>query len=152
MTRARVIAIGQAAAGDDGVGLAVLDALRARGVPADVECLRAPEDAALVSLLETRAPVVLVDAVLDAPAGRVLVLSPDDLAMRGARAVSTHGIGVANAIELARTLAPDAVSPSVRVVAITIERAVRYEPRLSPAVSAAVPRAAARVLELVGGG
>lgn len=150
MTRVRVIALGQAAAGDDGVGLAVLDALRERGVPADVECLRAPEDVALVSLLETRAPVVLVDAVLDAPAGRVLVLSPADLAAHG-RAVSTHGIGVAEALELARTLAPDAISPSVRVVAVTIERPVRYEPRLSAAVAAAVPHAVERVLDLVRG-
>ena len=45
--RARVIGLGQAAAGDDGVGLAVLDALRARGVPADVELVRATEDVAL---------------------------------------------------------------------------------------------------------
>ena len=53
--RARIIALGQAAAGDDGVGLAVLERLRAEGVPPDVELVRAPEDFALVHLLETRA-------------------------------------------------------------------------------------------------
>jgi hydrogenase maturation protease len=147
-----VIALGQGAAGDDGVGLAVLDALREQGVPPGVELVRAPEDVALVSLLETDAPVVLVDAVLDAPAGRVLELSPTDFARRGTRAVSTHGIGAAEAVELARALVPDAVSPSVRVVAVTIERPARYQQRLSPAVAAAVPHAVARVLELVGGG
>ena len=149
--RARVIGLGQAAAGDDGVGLAVLDALRARGVPADVELVRAAEDATLVSLLETRAPVVLVDAVLGTPAGEVLELSPADLARRGARAVSTHGLGVSDAVDLARTLAPDTVSPSVRVIAVTIERPAGYAQSLSAAVAAAVPRAVERVLGLVGG-
>ena len=149
--RARVIALGQAAAGDDGVGLAVLEALRTHGVPAGVELVRAPEDVALVSLLETRAPVVIVDAVLGSPAGEVLELLPADLARRGARAVSTHGIGVPEAVALARALAPAAVSPSIRVVAVTIERPARYEQRLSPAVAAALPRAVERVLALVGG-
>jgi hydrogenase maturation protease len=149
--RARVIGLGQGAAGDDGIGLAVLDALRARGVPADVELVRAAEDVTLVSLLETCAPVVLVDAVLGTPTGEVLELSPADVARRGPRALSTHGLGVPEAVELARTLAPDTVSPSVRVVAVTIERPVGYAQGLSPAVAAAVPRAVERVLALVGG-
>jgi len=149
--RARVIGLGQAAAGDDGVGLVVLDALRARGVPADIELVRAAEDATLVSLLETCAPVVLVDAVLGTPAGEVLELSPTDLARHGPRAVSTHGLGVPDAVALARTLAPDTVAPSVHVVAVTIERPAGYTQCLSPAVAAAVPRAVERVLGLVGG-
>ena len=149
--QARVIALGQAAAGDDGVGVAVLEALRARGVPAGVELARAPEDVALISLLETRAPVVLVDAVLARPAGEVLELGLADLERPGAPAISTHGIGVPEAVELARTLAPGAVTSSIRVVAVTIERPTRYEQRLSPAVAAALPRAVERVLALVGG-
>ena len=149
--QARVIALGQAAAGDDGVGVAVLEALRARGVPAGVELARAPEDVALISLLETRAPVVLVDAVLARPAGEVLELGLADLERHGARAISTHGIGVPEAVELARTLAPGGVTSSIRVVAVTIERPTRYEQRLSPAVAAALPRAVERVLALVGG-
>jgi len=149
--RARVIGLGQAAAGDDGVGLAVLDALREHGVPADVELVRAAEDVALVALLETCAPVVLVDAVLGTPTGEVLDLAPSELARRGPRSVSTHGLGVPEAVELARTLAPDTVSPAVRVVAVTIQRPTAYAQCLSPAVAAAVPRAVARVLGLVGG-
>ena len=149
--QARVIALGQAAAGDDGVGVAVLEALRARGVPAGVELARAPEDVALISLLETRAPVVLVDAVLARPAGEVLELGLADLERHAARAISTHGIGVPEAVELARTLAPGAVTSSIRVVAVTIERPTRYEQRLSPAVAAALPRAVERVLALVEG-
>lgn len=147
--RARIIAMGQDAAGDDGVGLAVLEWLRARGVPDGVELVCAAEDAALVGLLETLAPVVLVDAVLGSPAGKVLDLAPEELAA-ALRPLSTHGMGVAQAIELARVLTPTAVSPSIRVVGVTIARPERYERRLSPEVAAAVPRAGTRVLALVG--
>ncbi len=149
--RARVIGLGQAAAGDDGVGLAILDQLRARGVPEGVELVDAPEDVAVVALLETPAPVVLVDAFVGTPPGEVLELTPEQLAGRGLRPVSTHAIGVCQAIEVARALAPERISASVRIVAVTIGQPRRYEQRLSPEVAAAVPAAVDRVLELVGG-
>ena len=80
--RARIIALGQAAAGDDGVGLAVLERLRAEGVPPDVELVRAPEDFALVHLLETRAADVtgdqIADLILAESDGRLLVAALDD--------------------------------------------------------------------------
>ena len=147
--RARVIALGQGAAGDDGVGLAVYEALRAQGVPDGVELVRAAEDSALLSLLETDVPVVLVDAALGSPAGEVIELAPEELAPRGLRPVSTHGLGLAQALELARTVAPEQVPERVRIIAITIERPTTYEWALSAAVAAAVPVAAARVLALV---
>jgi len=146
---ARVIAIGQSAAGDDGVGYAVLDRLRADGVPPDVELVRADEDTALVALLETPRPVVIVDAVLGSPAGRVVDLAPGDLAVTGLTPVSTHGIGVAQAIELARVVACEGIAPSIRIVGVTIERPMRYVQALSPAVAAAVEPAAARVRALL---
>ena len=148
--RARIIALGQDAAGDDGVGLAILEWLRTRPVPDGVELVRAAEDVALVELLETSAPVVLIDAVLGTPAGEVLAFAPEDLAAGPALAVSTHGMGVAKAIALARVLAPAKVSRSIRIVGVTIARPQRYEQRLSPAVAAAVPCAGERVLALIG--
>jgi hydrogenase maturation protease len=145
----RVIAMGQPAAGDDGVGFVVLDRLRHEGVPADVELVRADEDTALVSLLETPHPVVIVDAVLGSPPGVVVELAPAELAAREVTAVSTHGLGVAQAIALARVVASGDVTPSIRIVGITIERPARYVHALSPAVAAAVTPAAARVRALL---
>ncbi len=148
--RARIIGLGQGAAGDDGVGLAILEWLRMRGVPEGVELIRAAEDAALVPLIETCAPVILIDAVLRTPVGEVIELAPEQLATSPLLPVSTHGMGIAQVIELARVLAPTAVTPSIRLVAVTIARPERYEHQLSPEVVAAVPRAGARVLALVG--
>lgn len=144
----RVIAMGQIAAGDDGVGFAVLDRLRRDGIPVDVELRRADEDAALVELLATPCAVVIVDAVLGSPAGQVVDLTPDDLGAHGLTAVSTHGLGVAQAIALARVVGAGSVATSIRIVGITIERPARYEQALSPVVAAAVAPAAARVRAL----
>ncbi len=148
---ARVIALGQAAAGDDGVALVILERLRECGVPESVELVHAADDLALVPLLETPVPVVIVDAVLHSPRGQVLVLTPEELARRGLRPISTHGVGVCHAIELARTLAPERGAPSIRIVAVTISRPRRYTQRLSPTVAAAVPVAVERLLRLLGG-
>ena len=152
--RARIIGLGQAAAGDDGVGLAVIDLLRADALPDGVELFVAADPSSLMPLLETSALVVVVDAVLarrgGPTPGDVLVLAPEDLALRGLRPVSTHGLGVAESIALARALAPDGASKDVRVVAIGIARPTVHQHGLSARIAAAVPHAAARVLAIVG--
>lgn len=148
--RALVIGLGQPAAGDDGVGIAVLERLRADGVPPGVELRRAVEPTALVELLTVDVPVVLIDAVAGDTPGEVLELEPDDLAGRGAPPYSTHGLDVERAIALARALEPR-LTPSLRIVGVAIARPPRLATGLSAAVSAAVPHAAARVRALLEG-
>lgn len=110
----------------------------------------AAEASALVPLLETPAEVVVVDAMLDLPPGEVREFAPEDLAAGGPQPLSSHGVGVGQAIALARLLSPATVSPSIRIVAVTVMRPERYEQGLSPVVEAAVPRAVERILELLG--
>lgn len=152
MTRARVVGLGQPAAGDDGVGAAVVQALQERSLPRGVEVRHLSEPSALVELLDANVPVVIVDAVLGAPAGEVVELGVAELAARAPRRVSSHGLGVAEAAELAGALSDGKEPASIRVVAVTIARPDSYGRALSPEVAAAVPRAAARVLELLGVG
>lgn len=149
--RARVIALGQAAAGDDGAGFAVLEELCRRGVPEGVELLKATDATALISLLETAAAVVLVDAAVGAAAGDVIALDERGLREHGVHPLSSHGMRVSEAIGLARLLAPERISPSIHVVALTIARPDRFALGLSPVVAAAVPKAADLVLDLVAG-
>ncbi|MCC6552992.1 MAG: hydrogenase maturation protease [Polyangiaceae bacterium] len=139
---ARIIALGQPAAGDDGAGPMVLARVRELGPPPGVELALARDAVALLDLLRTPARVVLVDAVLASPAGEVLELDPAALAEHGLASVSSHGISVGEALALARALDADALSPDIRVVAITIARPDCHSVALSPEVAAAVPRAA----------
>ena len=147
--RARVIGLGQSAAGDDGVGAAVVRALRARGLPDDVEALEATDTSALVTLVEPGVLAVVVDAVLGTPAGEVVNLAVDALAPRTSRGVSSHGLGVAEALGLAQVM--NGADPrEVRIVAITIRRPTRQRTGLSPDVAAAVPSAVEHVLWMLG--
>jgi hydrogenase maturation protease len=149
--RARVIAVGEAAAGDDGVGPAVLARLRDEGLPDGVETLLARDPMDLVGAIDGAARVVVVDALVGIPPGEVREMAPEEVAAGGPAAVSTHGMGVREAIELARAVR-DAPLPPIRIVAVGIERPAALGMGLSPAVAAAVARAAARVRALVGGG
>ena len=149
--RALIVGLGQAAAGDDGVGLAVVTYLRDHVIPDQVEALLVSEPSALIPLLETPVPVVLVDAVLGAPPGEVIELAPHELDSRAPLSVSSHGMGISQAIGIARVLAGGAISPSIRIVAVTIVQPDRFQHGLSPMVAAAVPRAAERALALVNG-
>lgn len=138
----RVIGIGQAHAGDDGVGLQVVEALRQLGDPGN-ECIALSDPSELVEYLQTEIPVVVVDAVLGEPIGTVVELEPEKLDVT-ASGVSTHGVTVAQAIALARSLG-GAFPASLRVVGITIAPPTRFRLGLSPQVAAAVPAAIRQV-------
>jgi hydrogenase maturation protease len=147
--RARVVGLGQPVAGDDGVGVAVIVRLRAEGEIEGVLYETIADASTLVERLQAKAPIVIVDAVVGGgEVGDVVVLEPRQLG-KTARPLSSHGISVAQAIELARALAPDAVPEAIRIVGIVIAEPKRGMTSLSPAVAAAVSRAAAVVREQI---
>ena len=147
----RVIALGQPAAGDDGVGLAVLRALRTRTLPPGTELMQAHDAVALMPLLETPVPVVVVDAAVGETPGEVLALSADALPATALRPVSSHALSLTAAIALTQALSAGRVSPSIQVVAVVIAPPERWSEGLSPGIAAAVPEAADRVLQLLQG-
>ena len=148
-TAGRIIALGQDAAGDDGAGPAVLEELRRRGADTRAELIRAPHAGALLALLDTPAPVVIVDAAVGGSPGDVLHLRPPELRNATARPLSSHGLGVEEALALALLLDPDRISPSIHIVAIVIAPPRPGDDGLSPAVARAVPRAAGLALRIV---
>jgi len=145
----RVIGIGQPAAGDDGVGHAVIDNLAAMTLPAGTELSRVREASALVELLSGADRAVVIDAVVDAGSpGTVHVLDASQLDDAAMSSVSSHGIGVAQALEIARAVADD-VAGDVRFVAISIASPSRYQHGLTDDVARAVPHAARAVVDLI---
>jgi hydrogenase maturation protease len=145
-----IVGMGQTVAGDDGVGFAVIDELRRRRLPSDVELMCISDAMDLVPLLEGGAHMVLVDAVLARPAGAVWEVALEELSCRAIPGVSSHGIGAAQAIALALVLGPPAAPKQVRIIAVAIERPDHHRVSLSPVAAAAVSVAADRVLALLG--
>ncbi len=206
---ARIVALGQEWAGDDGVGVAVIRSLRAtlspvpysaveetyltsplphsvveetfdspsptfscgRGqgegsdtlqtpIPASrrdsserrstaIDLIDAADPTQLINLLSDGTdPVGIIDAVLDeGPAGRVLLIDARS-DPSSTHLLSTHGVGVLEAIELARIAHPTEVAQKIFIVGITIQLANRGGAGLSPPVSAVIPIASAQALKL----
>lgn len=143
----RIVGVGEPLRGDDGVGHAVAGLLV--DPPAGVEVLTCRDPAELVDLVRGVAEVVIVDAVAASPAGRVLELTPEDCSRDGATPMSSHGVGVLQALELARVLHPGEVAP-VHIVAVTIIPSPGLSSELGPEVAGAVPEAAGCAARLVG--
>ena len=131
-----VVGIGEAAAGDDAIGLLVAQALAARGLDA-----RTSADASIVlPLLEAGHRVVIVDAIVGAGApGTVRRLDPAALAT-GPAPLSSHGLGVAQVLELATILGVPV--DALAIVGVAIDPPPRGPSPMSAAVAAALEPAA----------
>ena len=151
-TRRVVIGVGNPDRGDDGAGPAVARLLRDTLLGAVDVVEDGGEMTGLVERLTDATEVVLVDAAVSgAPSGTVrrfdAVAAP---LPQGCVGVSSHGFGLAAAIELARTLGR--LPPRCIVYAIEGTCFAPGAP-LSPPVAAAVNDVAARVrTEIAAGG
>lgn len=132
-----IIGIGNPGRGDDAAGRAVARWLHGR-VPPDIEILEHDgESASLVAHFEGIAAAYLIDAcVSGAPAGTVRRFDVAAAPLpQKAFGLSTHGLGLAQAVELARALE----ELPQRCIVYAIE-GVSFDPGapLSPLVAAAV--------------
>ena len=139
----RVVGVGQRLAGDDGVGREVAERLRDQGIPAT----GVDDGAGLLNVLVSGASRVLViDAVVsDGVPGTVRVLDRATLE-NGPRPVSSHGIGVLEAVELGERFNP---ALEVILIGISIDPPSSLREGLSPEVAAAIGEAAKRVTSLI---
>jgi hydrogenase maturation protease len=142
-----VVGVGNPFRGDDGVGIAVARAARGR-LPREVEVVCAcGEPARLLDLWDGADLAVVVDALRrdGGVPGSVQVV---DLASAAAATSlrTSHGLGVADALRLGAVL--ERLPGRVAVVGVDVG-VVTAGPGLSPAVTAAVPRAADAVVRLV---
>ena len=146
--RGLVIGIGNRFRRDDSVGLLALDAVRPR-LPSCVEVVESNGDAvALVSTWEDADLVVLIDAVVSGgkPGTIYRFDGAHRLPARFFRAASSHVLGLAEALELARAL--DRLPPRVMVVGIEAGD-VSIGEGLSEEAAAAMPHAADVVIDML---
>ena len=132
--------------GDDAVGPAVAKRLRAIGALV-LDC--ADEPTRLLDVWEGLDPVVVVDAVRSgAAAGRLHRIDAGDGPLpRDLRLASTHAMGIADALELARALGR---APR-RVVVLGLEgSSFAMGEEMSPAVAAGIDGLVASVIQEMG--
>ena len=138
--RIRVVGIGTDF-GDDAVGPRVVQLLAScGGLPPDVDAVRCSRPIELLDLLEGCDGVVLVDATVSGrPPGTVHEPTLGDL--REARPMSSHGLGVREALSMARALGR---APG-RIAIVGVEAESTSGPEVSAPVREALERAAATV-------
>jgi len=140
MPRPLVIGIGNLDRGDDGVGRAVAQWLRGK-LPPEIEIMEHDGEATmLLAAMQGAEAVYLIDACVSGAApGTVrrfdVVREPMP---QHAFSLSSHGLGLGDAIELARMM--DQLPPRCIVFAIEA-RGVHPGAEMSPEVAAAVARA-----------
>jgi hydrogenase maturation protease len=100
----RLIGVGNRLRGDDAAGLLVAEHVR-EAAPAGIEVVSAPRDAAvLLDAFDGAETVVIVDAVAGVAPGMIVCYDARAEPLPADQDPSSHGLGVAAAIELARAL------------------------------------------------
>nr|WP_231366519.1 MULTISPECIES: hydrogenase maturation protease [unclassified Thioalkalivibrio] len=137
-----VIGIGNPWRGDDGIGHAVVDALE--GTAGLATAKSHGEPAELMELWQGHDPVILVDAIVTGAApGTLHRLDAREPLPRGAR-YSSHGIGLAEAVELARSLGD---LPGTLIVHGIEPARLENGAGLSPEISAAIFQMSRNILK-----
>jgi hydrogenase maturation protease len=141
---ATVIGVGNPFRRDDGIGPAVVEAIARLDRPGVTTALSDGEPTQLIEAWTGMDLAIVIDAVRCDPAapGRVHRTGLDDLAA-GTGQSSSHGLGIPEAVELARVLD---LLPA-RLVVYAVEAGdVDFGTGLSVAVAAAVPTVVAAVV------
>jgi len=117
-----VIGIGQSLRGDDAAGLGAVrlwqDKFPISAARVHLELSELP-GLGLLDLLEGMDAAIIVDTVHSvAPPGTLHHLGPDDLASFTANAGSAHGWGVAETLQLGRTLYPSLAGCRITLIGI----------------------------------
>lgn len=143
MTRL-LITLGNSYRGDDGLGCAVAELVRSR-LPANVTLIECQDCSDLVNLWAGASQVVLVDALVSgSQPGTLLRLELSEDKLPFFRSSSTHALGIAEAVSLARTLN---MLPHSLVFYGVEAVDFRLGKGLSPAVAGALERLVERILE-----
>lgn len=145
-----IVGVGEPLAGDDAVGIRVVERLREGGGASDAELYTLRDPSELTTLLPGRSRALVVDALL-APdrAGTVEVVELErgrTVLPETRRSLSSHGVDSLMAIELGRVLAGSEPFPRVSLLTIAIARPIGLGGGLSAAAERAVDLAVARAL------
>lgn len=147
-----VVCIGNELVADDAVGYEVFRRLGDIGVSPAIRLafLGVGGIALLDQLQGDEEALIVVDAVqFGAPAGTVHRLSWDRVPANGNSAISAHGIGLKEAIEVGRIVSPEKIPATITLIGIEGRCFNLTREHMTPAVAAAVPVAVSAIQEII---
>lgn len=153
MTRTLIACVGNSLAGDDAFGRRVFEKLRQTALPPDLRLEHLELGGlGLLDLLQGQQLLIVVDALrLGTPAGTLHVLPWRQLSSAAGLPVTSHDLGLREAIEIGLLLHPERMPADIFLVGVEGGCFERLGKGLSPEVEAAVGPALRRILELAAG-
>ena len=148
----RVLCLGNDLICDDGVGIRIGHILSSLPLPDHVGVELAPHlGFDLLDVVAGVERVVLVDAMCTGGApGTCVTLEGRAIERYSAGSSISHTIGIAELMDLANRLSPERAPATLHFVGIEGARFTEYGDQLSPEVEAAIPKAVAAVLGIIG--
>jgi len=146
-----VLGLGNPLRGDDGIGPAVIAALRQVELPSKVELLDGgTAGLSLLSAIAGRQRLLVVDAAdMGRPAGTVLCLRPGEVSLERVEApISPHQLGLVETLDLAGQLG---LAPHMVQIFAVQPGQIGWGQELSPEVQACLPQIVADVLVEIDG-
>ena len=146
-----VLGLGNPLRGDDGIGPAVVDWLRARSLPPDVTALDdGSADLGLALTLADYRRVIVVDAAdMKRAPGEWLRFTPDQLRANRASTLSLHAAGLSDVLSLGAALG---MSPETVIIYGVQPARLDWSVGLSADAQQAVPAVGQAVLSEIGHG
>jgi hydrogenase maturation protease len=154
--RTLILGLGNPILGDDGVGIAIAQAIKERWLCDQaypgLQVVEASLAAAfLLDFITGYRTVIVADAIItdeNVPAGWVHVLSVDDLG-RVVNPYASHALDLRTTLELGKTLGYE-IPETIRIYAVEIKEHTVFREGLSPEVEAAVLPVARRIMKDLG--
>lgn len=147
---ALIVCIGNELVADDAVGHDVYRKLASMSLPdgVRVEYSGVGGISLLDRLTGEEETLIVVDAVqFGAPAGTVHCLAWDDVPSCGNSAISAHGIGLKDTIQVGRLLYPDKLPETIRLIGVEGRCFNRTREFMTPETARAVDNAVAACLQ-----
>lgn len=143
MSSTKIIGCGNPIAGDDGIGVYIINKLKGLSLPEGITLLEGGTDPLnLLQMLRAAPKAILVDAVKGAgKPGEVVLLTPDQLDLHPQEGLSLHQFNLAHVLSLGYNLYPEEMPKEILVVAIEAFDTTPGNLELSAPVKKAVPQA-----------
>lgn len=145
-----IVGIGNPILGDDGVGIHVLRELMERNIGKDIVLEEAYTGGLnLVDMIVGYDKAILIDAVENAEDEPGQVYLMDATEIESSHSTNPHDTSFPEALEVSRTMGEDKIPFEIHLVGINIRAQYDFKDGLSEEVSAAIPEAVEKVMELV---
>jgi hydrogenase maturation protease len=149
--KALVLGIGNPLRSDDGVGIHVVESLRAENLSHEIDIKEGLSGLDILGALAGHEKIIIIDAIKSGgDPGTIYKLSLQDLdAHQTVHAFSTHDVDIPTMLKSGRDLYPGMIPDDVIIIAIEAEDIETFSEKCTPKVEKAIQEVVHLIKELI---